>query len=310
MVFVRNASRATAEFGPPSSEFLTKVGLSPDNTTNGVGTWGRTDSMGDVTVYVANPSYVGLELLLVHEFTHTIQLRTGAFTNLSSGWIRAFVAEGAADYVRSAYATRYTNRTFSFEAYEAGYRNVSTFQSYQLAPYYFGWRYVRYRIDDPSQLNRVYANPPKTVEQVIHRLPPSAEGAKPLLVGSTTNDSWSLTDVQTRSELLVRFVLETQLSQDRAADAAAGWGNDQLMTFHDGNHTGYAWVLRFDDARNRTEFESAVRDFIDREDAPASFSYVGVGNETGVLFIGADCFTANATASGSNGDVTVRPSAC
>lgn len=310
-VLVRNVSATQSPFTRTESTFLTRVGLTPPANTSraGAGTWGRTGASG-VTLYVANASQTGLELLLAHEFTHIVQFQSRAVHSLDRGLVRALVLEGAADYTRAMYAQRYTSRSYTFERYQAGYRNISTFYRYQLAPYYFGWRYVRYRVDDPSQLNSVYANPPKTVEQVIHRLPPSAEGAKPLLVGSTTNDSWSLTDVQTRSELLVRFVLETQLSQERAADAAAGWGNDRLMTFYSDNRTGYAWVLRFDDSENLTEFESAVRDFIDREDVPASFSYVRAGNETGVLFVGDSCFTQNATANGTNDDVTVHPGAC
>lgn len=49
---------------------------------------------------------------------------------------------------------------------------------------------------------------------------------------------------------------------DRAASAAAGWGNDSLAAFRPvgGGAPGHVWVVRFDDAAAATAGETALRE--------------------------------------------------
>jgi hypothetical protein len=64
-------------------------------------------------------------------------------------------------------------------------------------------------------------------------------------------------------EAFLRVMLATELDDERATRAAAGWGNDTRIAFN--NESGarsYAWVIRFDDAANASEFDAAVEDYL------------------------------------------------
>jgi hypothetical protein len=110
-------------------------------------------------------------------------------------------------------------------------------------------------------------------------------------------------------------VLEGRLEGDRAAAAAAGWGADRLIQFDHRDHdTAYAWVLRWDDPDEADEFAAAMTDYLDARgdrtaghwtDGDATFALHRVDDETVVVLAGPEPFVDNATATGSNADVTV-----
>lgn len=70
-----------------------------------------------------------------------------------------------------------------------------------------------------------------------------------------------------------------------------------------GSQAGYAWTLRWDDASEADEFQSAFGEYADRSDE--RFRTERVGDETVVVFAGADDFVGNATATGNSSSVTV-----
>jgi hypothetical protein len=106
-------------------------------------------------------------------------------------------------------------------------------------------------------------------------------------------------------ELFVRSLFGTGLNESAAAELADGWGNDRQLEFEGTNSTGFAWVLRWDDAANATEFENGVATYLEQTDTPGPVRVDRVAPETTVLFAGDESFVQNATASGGNSTVTV-----
>jgi hypothetical protein len=238
--------------------------------------------VGPRTVYVNRnlsdrPAF--LEHVLAHEFTHTVQFRRGYIGRVTAAtdpgpdgrFASTAVIEGAATYTEDRYWLSYmVDRAAPGQrparGVERRYRNSDGAARYSFAPYWFGYRYAEATVDAPTELPEIYADPPLTSEQVLH--PGTDEGPVPLRVelrGATTG-TWQETFAPQRGrvgEAFLRVALATELGDDRAARAAAGWGNDTRIAFN--NETGargYAWVLRFDDAANASEFDAAVAAFL------------------------------------------------
>lgn len=219
------------------------------------------------------------EHVLAHEFTHTIQFRRGHIGRVQAAtasgpdgrFTSTAVIEGAATYTQDRYwQTRIANRTAPGErpsvAVTADYRGSTGAARYAFAPYRFGYRYANRTLDSPAGLPALYRDPPRTSEQVLH---PGVEAEPvPLRVGLRNEDEgvWRETFAPPRGrvgEAFLRAMLATELDDERAARAAAGWGNDTRIAFNnESGARGYAWVLRFDDATNASQFDGAVEDYL------------------------------------------------
>jgi hypothetical protein len=120
-------------------------------------------------------------------------------------------------------------------------------------------------------------------------------------------------------EAFVRTALESTVDTATARRAAAGWGNDSLRFLRpsDGQgETSYAWVLRWDDAANQSEFASAYRDSLaargtqtegswNLTDSELSARLVTPTDRTAVVVFGPESLTERVNVTGENGDVTV-----
>ncbi len=303
--------------------------------------------------YVRNPESVYVnelildsstetESTLAHESVHVIQFRNDRREQLLRGIVegrrttddvqtyRAMI-EGTAMYVQTGYWQRYLDTESSpSRNITLAYRNASNgAASFGLAPYRFGQRYVRARANSTADLAQVYADPPRTSEQVIHRLGRDEELPADLSVETETGDGWEL-DRPSRTrmgELFIRVSLGTELSESRAAAGADGWGNDVRIAFDRDGVRGFAWTLRWDDPANATEFTGAFRDWlVSRDDVDRTTTAIDgdettiwesdrgvyriqrVSDETVVVFLGDETFVESATASGTDSEVTVRVS--
>ena len=286
--------------------------------------------------YVATPERVvvneallddatAAESTLAHESVHVIQFRTGAFERLAGTaatprgstaerLLRASIIEGSATYVQGAYVRRYApGASRPTDSLRARAANGSAAARLGVAPYLAGARYVDERVTDSGGVHVVYADPPRTAEELLHDRPPGSEPVAPLTVRDAPGDDWTSDGraTDTYGELFVRVVLETGVDESTAADAAHGWGNDVRRQFTPAEggesvRAGYAWAIRFDDAANATAFTAAVEAW--REARPANASTVRLVRatpETVVLFLGDEQFVAGATASGADGAITV-----
>ena len=213
--------------------------------------------------------------LATHEFVHYVQLQNGRFTQVNT----ATDATTDGTYARRATlegAAVYTTDTIHAEDDRSGPPNSALYEGVAAATagsttaygnswYRFGARYAAQRVDSPADLSALYENPPTTSEQVLHGLRPSAEPPAALSITDQTGSEYVLADAGRKGEAFTRFVMENGVSEQRAAAAAAGWGNDTLRTVRpsDGGNTSYVWVHRWDDAENATEFADAARAYLD-----------------------------------------------
>ena len=116
-------------------------------------------------------------------------------------------------------------------------------------------------------VNRAYDSPPVSTEQVLHPekylanelpVPVSLQGFPTLM-----NSGWSLTAQDTIGEFLLKSYLEEHLSEEQAAEAAAGWGGDTYILMSNAE-LGRLLVglFTFDTVPDAQDFYSAFEDFM------------------------------------------------
>ncbi|MFB6121298.1 MAG: hypothetical protein ABEJ68_09305 [Halobacteriaceae archaeon] len=291
-----------------------------DRLENGV-----TSSIGTIAVYPGEDADAGDRWVLAHEFVHYVQFQRNAGERVGAAvpattdgrYVQRSVLEGAAVFTTDAYIAAHAPDQ---PPNAALYRDLnetlvpgSLAWHYNLA-YVEGREYVASRVAGPTALGAVYDRPPTTSEQVIHGLPPGAEPAPPLNLTADGGD-WRVAATDRLGEAFVRTALAGTLDVGRASRAAAGWGNDTLLTFRRAGvaNGSYAWVLRWDAPSEADEFASAMRDALAaRGDAAGDgWRVAGVRAElrradaqTTVLVAGNASFV-NGTAVATDGGVTV-----
>jgi hypothetical protein len=257
-----------------------------------------------------------VEATLAHEYVHVVQVETdfsltdeeqAELQETVSPGMFADIREGAAEYVADVYAERYLDRIDLRAERRAAYEEARP-NAWKLsrAGYYFGYRHVAARVDSPRQLPTVYKAPPETQEQLIHGLSPDEE--PPVALPVRAGGGWQHRD--TVGELRLRVALTEHLTESRAAEAAAGWGNDTLLRRSD----DYVWVVRMDDAANASELQAALDSHVDGLmattdpiDRPTDIAYrvVRVDEKTLALAAGDPAFVETVRMSASDGSVNV-----
>jgi hypothetical protein len=258
-----------------------------------------------------------VEATLAHEYAHVVQVETDfglseaeldelQESNVSPGMF-ADIREGAAEYVADVYAERYLEGVDLLAERRAAYERARP-NAWKLsrAGYYYGYCHVAARVDSPRQLPTVYEAAPETEEQLIHGLRPDEEPPVPLSVRAGRD--WQHRG--TVGELHLQVALTEYLSKARAAEAAAGWGNDRLLRRGD----DYVWVVRMDDAANASGLETALANHVDELettadplDRPADIAYrvMRVDERTLALAVGEQAFVETVRLSAEDGSVNV-----
>lgn len=252
--------------------------------------------------------------VLAHEYAHAIQHQT-EFVNRSAAReefrIYRALIEGSASYVGDAYAREY----LGFSALEqrcTRYLEGSPYARYVGQAYCFGGRYFGETLDSPSELLSTETSLPNTTEQVLH--PGTTDPPANLTVVDETPTDWQTpASFQREGELFVRTVLGTELAEQRAIDAAAGWGNDRLVTVT-GDTEGYVWVLRWDTDADATEFRNAFADYLDARGTRTAggwrvdgedYRLPTVDDRTVAVVTGNGTFVESASVTTENGSVVV-----
>ena len=116
-------------------------------------------------------------------------------------------------------------------------------------------------------VNQAYSNPPVSTEQVLHAekyfaneqpVPVSLQGFPTLM-----SAGWSLTAQDTIGEFLLKSYLEEHLSEEQAAEAAAGWGGDTYILMSNAELGRlFVGLFTFDTVPDAEEFYSAFEDFM------------------------------------------------
>jgi hypothetical protein len=330
----RNRSRAVGT--DVSRRFYTLAGMADDevNVTERVTRQknGYVTGLGSIVLFVGENASTVEELLLVaHELTHYVQLQTGrqqrlieavggAATTDQRYAVRA-VIEGGAVVTTNAYLDAYADTSVTNSEMYTGLQSAlpdGHIAAYENSKYVTGDAYMDSRSDTPSDLAAVYDSPPTTSEQLLHRLPPDAEPPTPLSVTVETGEPWVTSGADRMGEAFVRTALEGAVGPERAAAAAAGWGNDTVRFLRptDGaGETAFVWTLRFDDATNQSEFQTAYRGSLDQRgtriddrwtlDDNVSAGMYAPTDRTSVVVFGPQSLVETVSASGGSGEVTV-----
>lgn len=268
-----------------------------------------------------------VERVLVHEFGHAFQPPTlreglkataGDYANTTDSTLaRSAMLEGPAVFVADEYVDRYLPSVRNeSEVLAEEWPTMADGTRLLWAPYRYGAHYVHSRVRSPGQLDPLYVDPPHTTEQLLH---PNQDESERLPLSVRSNDAasdWNRRAVDTRGELYLRILLGSELPEKRAASAAAGWGNDRLLTYTNGTDQSYAWVLRWDNPREAEQFETALSDHLNatatRGDdgwstGDVAFRYGRVTNETSYVLAGDPGFVRTAQVDGTDSNVTLTP---
>lgn len=280
---------------------------------------------GPVIPRTGEESDLLLEFTVAHEFTHGAQFQTvddspafeAAFADeYQQRWIGAALIEGGASYTGVEYAVRHSDYSRERILDETDqYRDASPAGKYAWAAYHFGQRYVESRVDSPAEHWCVYRDPPETTEELVHGLDPGSEPVRDLAV-DVDADGWTEVGRESRGELFTRVVLAAELPESRAAEGAAGWGNDELVALERDGERGYVWTLRWDTDDDAGEFLETFATAMDARNATAEDGGRWTANETVVrvervapetvvVVTGPASFVSAVDAEGSNESVAV-----
>lgn len=319
-------SNATVYFAQTPYRFaehlaLDEVGV--DGGAEGLAT-GTTNQFGFVRLQVADATRAQQEKLLVHEYVHVVQVRSGMFPwslgdlagNMPTDEAQAkwALTEGAAVWATDRYVDRHMAATVRPQSAVMAdqYERAAVGSRFFLARYHLGATGVDRHLEDPADLRSLYRPPiPNTTEQVIHGYGPGEEPMDPVTVDASAGDGWAPVDTVDEDrlgELFVRVALSKELSLNESASAAAGWGYDRLVTYERPDDVGFAWVTRWDDSANATEFARAFETYADRRatgDAHA-FGLERAGDEVVVVYSGPPSFVEAASADADGETVHVR----
>lgn len=274
-----------------------------------------------------------VESVLAHESVHIAQFQQGqgrtvrqrvfqvGGVSVDQRLTYTAVIEGTATYTQAEYQERYMpDRGDPATTFRRSYRRADGAAKLGYAPYAFGSTHVERRVDDPANLSIVYERPPRTTEEVLHGRANTSHPRANLSVSATTGGNWTGPNArQTYGELFTRVVLATELNESAAAAGADGWGMDVRVAFDHPEHSpGYAWVLRFDDPANATEFERTFGAYLDDRgerrtgrwvltdtDVETAVRLERVGEETVVVVLGPPEFVSATSVAGSSGNVSV-----
>ncbi|WP_323191913.1 hypothetical protein [Halostella sp. PRR32] len=310
-VEVRNLTERRG-FAPGANDFFATMGVgnaSFDEDTAG----GLTTTSGAVYIHPGNGSPGEVEQVLVHEYVHAAQ-----FNGNMLPWIDALeqprltndlvqtrlsLVEGGAVYVSDVYTDQHLDVAPSSTRIADEYDSGSTAERLFLARYHFGNQYVANEIDDPSELETVYEDYPRTTEQLLH--PGSDDVERNLNVAVDDAGEWRTAGNDTIGELTTRVLLSGELDDDTASQAAAGWGTDDVVILRNDDQRAYIWAFRMDDTSEADELAAAMETFADARnaDSDAMFAVDRPTGETVVLTAAPDSF--DAAVEGENGSVTV-----
>lgn len=143
-------------------------------------------------------------------------------------------------------------------------------------PYEAGRAFVGtlYEMGGWEAVNRAYADPPCSCEQVLH--PERYLGQRDVPAGVALPDAraalgagWSVVVRDTLGEFVLRLYLAKVLDPDVARQAADGWDGDVLVVWgHPDGRRAWAWRSVWDTPHEAAEFERALRTFIPQQFIP------------------------------------------
>ena len=149
------------------------------------------------------------------------------------------------------------------------------------APYIYGTLFVHAlrRRGGWEAVDRAWADPPATSEQVIH-VEKWAAHEPAMAIGAPTfavlGAGWTVADEDSEGELGVRVAFEEWTDAARAERASTGWGGDRGVLVQNGDRAAFAWRIRYDPGKTSesraVDVYAAIARGIDQSIGPASLS--------------------------------------
>lgn len=110
-------------------------------------------------------------------------------------------------------------------------------------------------------LNEMLADPPRSMEQVLHPEKYLSGDDEPVPV-TLAEARWESVDFEGRlGELFVRVLLRSAVSREVADAAAAGWGGDHYAVLDEGGSYRLLWKSVWDTEADARELEAALRTY-------------------------------------------------
>jgi hypothetical protein len=243
------------------------------------------DSEGERMILAAGPIWTGGERLrYLHAFTHALQAQ--AFQPWTDRRISEAACRGADDRCRALAALVEGDAALIEEQWLRTYATpedladlaraaaAETSPVLDSAPsairddWHFaqdrGLEYVRglYLRDGWAAVDKAYAHPPQTTEEILHPgvtlRPPAIVDLGDLAAG--VGEGWQVVGRGVVGEWLTRLMLSTRLDTPQAEAAAAGWGGDGYLVLHHEGDGSNALVLVtvWDRAFDAYEFVTAM----------------------------------------------------
>ncbi|NHN41189.1 hypothetical protein G9C85_06000 [Halorubellus sp. JP-L1] len=304
--------------------------VSPAVTMRYVGLWNDSALQDDLDItYTARDA----EVTAAHEFLHVVQFYRGSQQRLARNLtsegvnladVELAVVEGSATFFEAEYQREHMNESDAGRNRSA-WANASAYAMAQLGPYVTGADYARWYLNGSTEnFEKLYDDPPVSMEQIIHKYEPDEELPKNLSVNGEVSSEWATPSFpETRGELFLRSALRSGVNGSQAARGAAGWGQDRVVAFQNTSFSpqgyykyGWGWTIRFDDATEAAEFETIFQEWLEAkdlresgvygEDEHETFRLIEVSDETVVVLAGHEDFTTQATASGNTTQVVVE----
>ncbi len=222
-----------------------------------------------------------------HEYMHGLQFQrdnlspdtwdNGANSDVSSG--KQAIVEGEAEFVEETWQKRYFSLGDQIDYYKqslAGLNleelSIPNYLERELYfPYLEGKAFIEYLHSEGgwAAVDAAFRHPPVSTEMILHpekylqNDQPDAV-AKPILPESFST-GWREVHDDTMGEFAIDLILGTEMDTLQAAQAAAGWGGDHFVVWHNDStlSTAVAWHTIWDTQTDANEFSSALSRFDD-----------------------------------------------
>ncbi|HVU10163.1 MAG TPA: hypothetical protein VHD90_02750 [Phototrophicaceae bacterium] len=229
------------------------------------------------------------QIIYVHEFTHALQDQYFDLNTLESPEVEAIpdeslaitsLVEGDATSTMTVYAqdVEMKNPLAAFsllaEGLQAGDLTLPpgmppALVNELLFPYEQGLDFVvaLYKHGGEDAINAAFRNPPTTSEQIMHPDKYIAgEGAQTVALSDQTaalGSGWEQEWDIPLGEFYLQEYLATEIPQDAATQAAAGWGGDHFRVYYDkaNNQVAFALKIAWDTPADQAEFEAAYTQY-------------------------------------------------
>lgn len=231
------------------------------------------------TVNVANESAYeriaddSFEILLVHEFAHTLQEQHGLNDRSRTRVTETTDADLAGMMLTEGDATLTAYQYW--QAYDAGgenplaLRNTTTERGDWTHGFFDKTRYygaLYLQAVGEERRNAHVARPPDTTAEVMH--PNTSWDLPGPAVSAPTPAGWSVQSENRVGELTIRYALRTNgIPYARAAAASTGWWNDSMRTFSRPDGIATSWSTHWATEADAREFATAWRAMLENRDA-------------------------------------------